>query len=134
MINLNMKWNDYREQKSESLYLFDGKTLYSITEGDGSNLNYTDEEDGYKDYWMTDSYTMDGEALDGGQWMEKELITDLDYTIKGVIERLQECDIPGGELKIIDPKVGDKLFNYLSDISYKQMMVKMIIDENIVIK
>ncbi len=99
-----MKWNDYT---SDTLYLWNGTELYKIAEGDGSNLFLSDEEEGYKDYWLTDiASKTEG---DGGQWMETELISDIDYTIQGVIDRMTECDLWEDDWKVIDEDLGDKL-------------------------
>lgn len=106
MINLNTKWNDY---PSAVLYLWDGETIFRIAEGDGLNLLDDDIENGYVDYWMTDYY--DFEDGNGGQWMETKLISDIDYTIQGVIERIKECDLWDSDWKIINKSVGDTLFN-----------------------
>ena len=104
-IDLSMKWNDYT---SDTLYLWNGTELYKIAEGDGSNLFISDEEEGYKDYWLTDiASKTEG---NGGQWMETELISDIDYTIQGVIDRMMECDLWEDDWKVIDEDLGEKLF------------------------
>ena len=103
---LNTKWNDY---PSDTLYLWDGKTIFRIAEGTGDNLFPEDEEEGYVDYWMTDYYDFnDG---NGGQWMETKLIQDIDYTIQGVIDRIKECDLWDSDWEIIDENMGDYIFN-----------------------
>ena len=68
-----------------------------------------DIENGYKDYWITDYY--DFEDGNGGQWMETELISDINYTIQGVIDRIKNCDLWDSDWKIISKDVGDTLFN-----------------------
>ena len=40
-IDLNMKWNDY---PSDTLYLWNGDTIFRIAEGTGDNLSEEDEE------------------------------------------------------------------------------------------
>ena len=104
MINRNMKWNDY---PSDTLYLWNGNTVFRISEGTGENFWPEDEEAGYKDYWMTEYYTF--EDGNGGQWMETELIKDIDYTINGVLERLYDCDLWEDDWKIIDEDLGEEL-------------------------
>ena len=103
-IDLNMKWNDY---KSDTLYLWNGSELFRIAEGSGDNLLPQDEEEGYVDYWLTDWYSQDDG--NGGQWMEKKLIADIDYTIQGVIDRISECDLWDDDWVILDEKAGDSL-------------------------
>ena len=106
MINLDTKWNEY---PSDKLYLWNGETIFRIAEGDGTNLWDEDVENGYVDYWMTDYY--DFEDGNGGQWMETKLISDIDYTIQGVIERIKKCDLWDSDWEIIDESIGDTLFN-----------------------
>ena len=105
-MDLNTKWNDY---PSYALYLWNGETVFMIAEGDGYNLFDEDVEAGYKDYWMTEYASKD--EGNGGQWMETELISDLDYTIQGVIDRLCECDLWKDDWKIIDADLGEKLLD-----------------------
>ena len=104
MIDMNMKWNKY---PSDTLYLWNGKTLFKIAEGTGDNLLEEDEAEGYKDYWMTDYYDFD--EWEGGQWMERETIWDLDYTIQGVLDRLKECDLWDDDWEILDDNTGSEL-------------------------
>lgn len=106
MIDMNIKWNKY---PSDTLYLWDGETIFRITEGSGDNLFPEDEENGYIDYWLTDYYNFNNG--DGGQWMETELISNIDYTIQGVINRIKECDLWESNWKIIDEEVGKILFD-----------------------
>lgn len=58
---------------------------------------------------MTDFYNK--ETGDGGQWMETELIRNLDYTIQGVLDRLKKCDLWDSDWKIIDENVGEQLID-----------------------
>lgn len=104
-IDLNMKWNDY---DSDTLYLWNGTDLFVITEGSGENLSTEDREEGYVDYWMTNCYA-EGCGGDGGQWMETELITNIDYTIQGVIDRIMDCDLWDDDWKVIDDDTGSSL-------------------------
>ena len=98
-IDLNMKWNDY---DSDTLYLTNGNgAVFVISEGCGDNLLDEDIKEGYKDYWMTSWYE-DGEEEDGGQWMEEEMIRDIDYTIQGVIDRISECDLWDDDWEVLD--------------------------------
>ena len=108
-IDLESKWNDY---PSDILYLWseNEKTIFIIFEGDGENLFSKDIAEGYKDYWMTDYITSDG-YCDGGQWMETELIGDLDYTIQGVLDRMMECDLWEDDWEILDNESGEQLWN-----------------------
>ena len=100
----NTKWNDY---PSDTLYLWNGNTVFIISEGSGENFTEEDEEEGYKDYWMTNYYSR--EDGDGGQWMETELIKDIDYTIQGVLDRLMECDLWEDNWEIIDKDLASEL-------------------------
>lgn len=59
------------------IYVPEKNELVLIAEGSGDNLSYEDEEAGYVDYLMYDTYdckTM--EQLDGGQLMTTELVRD----------------------------------------------------------
>ena len=118
--DLNKKWNDY---PSDTLYLWDGETIFKIAEGTGDNLWDEDIEEGYVDYWMTESYSFNEHACDGGQWMETKLIRDIDYTIQGVIDRLMKCDLWDSNWEILDEDTGDELFSAYEDYYYhrKQM-------------
>ncbi len=107
---LTMKWNDY---KSDSLYLWNGKILFVITEGDGSNLLDEDIEDGYEDYWVTNWYETN--YTDGGQWMETKPIKEIDYTILGVIKRILDCDLWEDDWIILDDALGSELANQFYD-------------------
>lgn len=107
-VDLNMKWNDY---SSDTLYLWDGETIFMISEGTGDNLWDEDVDAGYLDYWMTESYSFNEDTCDGGQWMETKLIRDMDYTIQGVIDRLMECDLWDSNWEILDDDTGYDLFS-----------------------
>lgn len=111
MINLDTKWNDY---PSNVLYLWDGETIFRIAEGNGTNLLDDDIENGYVDYWITDYYNL--KNGNGGQWMETKLISDIDYTIQGVIDRIKECDLWDSDWKIISEDVGDTLINAFENL------------------
>lgn len=108
-IDLNMKWNDY---PSDTIYLWNGYTIFRIAEGTGDNLSEEDEEAGYKDYWMTE-YVSKGDS-DGGMWLETELISDIDYTIQGVLDRLMECDLWEDNWEIIDEDLGDEMLDAMN--------------------
>ena len=110
MIYLNTKWNDY---PSDVLYLWNGKTIFRIAEGNGSNLSDEDIDEGYKDYWITDYYNFG--VGNGGQWMETELISDIDYTVQGIINLMKECDLWDSNWKIIDEEIGEQLMDYFED-------------------
>lgn len=114
-IDLSMKWNDYKnEYNTDSLYLWNGYTLFVITEGTGDNL-LPEDEDGYVDYWMTYYYNDDDE--DGGQWMEENLIAEIDYTIQGVINRILQCDLwySDSDWVLIEPKLGEETMDAYED-------------------
>lgn len=100
-IDMNMKWNDY---PSDVLYLWNGEDLFKILEGSGCNLLEGDIEEGYADYWMTEC-NADG----GGQWMETQLISEIDYTIQGVIDRMSECDLWDDDWEVLDEDLGSEL-------------------------
>ena len=109
-MDINIKWNEY---SSDTLYLWDGETIFRITEGSGDNLFPEDEENGYMDYWLTDYYNFNNG--DGGQWMETELISDIDYTVQDIINRMKECDLWDSNWKIIDEEIGESLMNCFED-------------------
>ena len=130
-IDMNMKWNDY---SSDTLYLWDGKTLFKIAEGTGDNLFDEDIEDGYVDYWMTDYY--DFEDSDGGQWLETEYIKDIDYTIQGVIDRIKACDLWDSNWEILDEDIGEEMaerfeeyYGHISQTRYHQRRAEELKDE-----
>ena len=104
------KWSDY---PGDSLYLWNGKVLYVATEDFGFNLSGEDASKGYKDSWVVDIYTTDPYEYDwipqGGQWMESELISNLNYTIEGICERLLDCDLWKDDWQILDPEIGSIL-------------------------
>lgn len=102
-VDPSMKWNDY---KGDRLYLWNGDVLYVASE-DSENITKSDEAEGYKDSWVVDIYSLTEEVPQGGQWMETELIEDLDYTIQGVIDRLSECDLWKSDWQILDPDFGE---------------------------
>lgn len=122
-IDLNSKWND----NEGDLYLWNGKTLFKIAEGDGSNLWAEDEEQGYVDYWVT--YIASTEFGDGGMWMETELISQKDYTIQGVIDRLMECDLWDDEWKVIDEELGEDLYEAFEEYWKAERLVKYLIEK-----
>lgn len=106
---LDTKWNDW---SSDSLYLWNGDTLYVAKEGDGSNLDFRDKEAGWHDYWYTEVYAMGGDGAiqeDGGIWLERELIMDHGHTIRSVIDRLMECDLWADDWQLLDAEQGDRL-------------------------
>ena len=122
-IDLNSKWNDHEGD----LYLWNGKTLFKIAEGDGSNLWAEDEEQGYVDYWVT--YIASKEFGDGGMWMETELISQKDYTIQGVIDRLMECDLWDDEWKVIDEELGEILYEAFEKYWKVERVMKYLIEK-----
>lgn len=107
-MDTNMKWNDY---KSDTLYLWskEEETLFIISEGTGENLLDEDIAEGYVDYWMTDSYDKERFCEEGGQWLEKKMIYDIDYTIQGVIDRMMTCDLWMADWEVIDEETGEEL-------------------------
>lgn len=110
---LSMEWNEY---PSDVLYLWNGNTIFRIAEGDGGNLLPEDEEEGYKDYWMTEWYDINGQE-DGGQWMERELISDIGYTIQGVLWRLMDCDLWEDNWEILPPAIGSEILSCFMGIA-----------------
>ena len=126
-IDLDMKWNDYKEKYgTDSLYLWDGETLFVIAEGTGDNLIEEDEENGYVDYWMTNWYENDD--ADGGQWMETKLISEIDYTIQGVIDRIGECDLWDSDWVVLPEKVGYEAADAYESWYSKNNFLKFMID------
>ncbi len=109
MVDTSVKWNDY---PSGTLYLWNGQDLYIVAEGTGDNLTAEDEENGYKDYWMTECYTLNRD--DGGQWLETEFIQEIDYTLQGVIARMMTCDLWEDEWQIISEDQGQELLKAMS--------------------
>lgn len=97
------KWKDY---PGDTLYLWNGDVLYAATEDAGCNLSKEDEAEGYKDSWVVNIYSLTEEVPQGGQWMETELISDLDYTIEGIMKRLGKCDLWKSDWQILEPDFG----------------------------
>lgn len=122
MVDLNMKWNDY---DSDRLYLWNGTDLFIIIEGSGDNLSEEDIEEGYVDYWMTECYT-EGRDGCGGQWLETELITNIDYTIQGVIDRMMECDLWDDDWTVIDEDLGLELYEKYEEVWKLDMEINAI--------
>ena len=120
-IDLNMKWNDY---SSDTLYLWNGNTLYKISEGSGDALFSEDYKAGYIDYWLTDVYSK-AEGT-GGQWMEKEFIKTSNYTIQGLIDRMMECDLWDDNWKVINEKLGDELSETFERYWRDEMVIEYI--------
>ena len=133
--DLETKWNDY---DSDTLYLIskDKDRLIVIKEGDGSNLLPEDESQGYKDYWYVTEYDLEEMVEDDGmQWLETELITDINYTIEDVIKR------NGYSLDyylVLDNIFGEELQEILDDLDmlihrYKQVfeMVSTEVNKNV---
>lgn len=106
-IDLNMKWKNYPH---DTIYLWNGKDIFRISEGDGCNLDEEDRKEGYKDNWVTNFIPSDGK-MDGGMWLETDYIVDIDYTIQGVIDRMCECDLWEDNWKILKDEYGERLWD-----------------------
>ena len=110
--------------KELAFYFYDkANNLFTlICEGDGSNLDADDEEDGYVDYWYSVTYDPEQGEVDGGQLLVKELIQDnLDVTVKEVIGLFEEeADILGctGLLKdkFVNPEHGEEMYTLLCGV------------------
>ena len=122
--SLDIKWNDY---PSDVLYLWNGETLYRIAEGTGDNLSEEDIANGYVDYWNTEYYSLD--TCDGGMWLETQMISDIDYTLKGVMDRLMGCDLWEDNWKVIDEKTGDMLCEEFEKYYIAKRRIKWVIDD-----
>lgn len=121
---LNKKWNDY---PTDTIYLWNGDEIFRISEGTGDNLSEEDVENGYKDYWITEYAST--EYINGGQWLEKEFIADLDYTIQGVLNRLMECDLWEDNWEIIDEYLGENLLNEMQNYHIAVNSISRLIDK-----
>ena len=117
----DMKWNDY---SSDTLYLWNGTTLFRIAEGDGSNLWEEDREAGYKDYWITEYRDLDN--ANGGQWLETDYIKNLDYTIQGVMERLYDCDLWEDDWIVLSEDLGDELLDAFDKYGEAELQLKRV--------
>lgn len=126
-IDLNMKWNNYG---SDTIYLWNGHSIFQISEGIGDNLLDEDIEEGYVDYWITECRTLDKEKSDeGGQWMETKLISEIDYTIQGVIDRMSKCDLWEDDWEVIDEDLGSELMNVVDLKNVRLRMMQNDIDK-----
>lgn len=119
-VDLSMKWNDY---PSDSLYLWNGDVLYVATE-DQQNVLEEDEAKGYKDSWVVDMYSITEEVPQGGQWMEREYISDIGYTIRDVIDRLGRCDLWEDKWQVLEPSVGSTMQNLFANNEFKSITIK----------
>ena len=128
-IDLNMRWNDYRRNFSDTLYLWNGSGLFVIAEGSGDNLLAEDWDAGYRDYWLTSWYGTENMDVAVGQWYETDYITEIDYTIKGVIDRIEYCDLPDGDWKVINPKLGEQLIEAFDDYCTAKLVIDSIISK-----
>jgi len=43
-------------------------------------------------------------------WLETELISDIDYTIQGVLDRMMTCDLWEDDWEVLDTEKGRELF------------------------
>lgn len=119
-----MKWNDY---PNEHLFLYNKKdnVLYQLSEGSGSNILWEDIMNGYKDYWVSSIYDLNKNTeIDGGFWLEKENIFDIDYTIEEVINRMMECDLYGKrkDWEIADNEWAENIVETILEEEYKDML------------
>ena len=105
MINSNMKWEDY---PSDTLYLWNGSVLYTATADDYNVIDY-DRMRGYIDSWVVDIYSLTEDVPQGGQWMEQKRISDMDYTIQDIMDRLGQCDLWQDDWRILEPDLGSNL-------------------------
>ena len=127
---MKMKWSEYcsKEHTGSIYFVNEYETyLYRVTEGTGDNLLPEDKEDGYVDYWLTDFYNLkEKREGDGGEWLETKLISDRDYTIGELIERMKECDAPLDlERWTIQPaKVGESITDEIDDLEYQRFCEK----------
>ena len=119
-VDISMKWNDY---PSDSLYLWNGDVLYVATE-DQQNILEEDEAKGYKDSWVVDMYSITEEVPQGGQWMEKEYIRDIGYTIRDVIDRLGRCDLWEDKWQVLEPSVGSTMQDLFANNEFKSITIK----------
>lgn len=100
------KWSEY---PGDTLYLWNGDVLYTASE-DQYNISEYDESKGYKDSWVVDIYSLSEPVPQGGQWMERNYISDMNYTIQGIMDRLGRCDLWIDNWTILDPEVGELLY------------------------
>jgi len=96
----DVHWNDF---DASELFLCNDEYLFIIHEGDGTNIDETDEERGYVDYWLTSYIDGNGNITMGGQWMETKSIAESNYTIKQLIERMYDCDLWKSNWRVISP-------------------------------
>lgn len=103
-------WTKWSEYPSDTLYLWNGDVLYMARE-DSENISEVDVAEGYKDSWIVDIFSISDEDWlpPGGRWMESDRISDMNYTIEGITNRLLDCDLWKDDWKILDPKIGEAL-------------------------
>ena len=133
--DLGMKWNDYKAKyMTDELYLWNGKTLFVIQEGSGVNLTLEDEENGYVDYWMTYSYTNENKCIEcGGQWLETKPISEINYTIQELYDRMNQCDLWDDNWVVLPEKIGyearDAYESWYNKTNFLKLMMSWMDDE-----
>lgn len=88
---INLKWRRYCSRYStDTLYFYDGTSLVTIAEGDGSNLDNEDRMNRYVDYWSADVYTKDQGNCGGGLLLLREYIKVTNRPLKEIINFIRE--------------------------------------------
>ena len=123
-----LKWSEYcNEHSTDKLYFYDGYTFVTIAEGDGSNLDYEDEEAGYVDYWYAEVYTRDLGNCGGGLLLLKEYISAQNQTLTEIVKFLKKnkdaFDGIGTPILdcLIDPEEGEKLEEEFEEIEARKI-------------
>ena len=121
-----MKWN---ELGSDTLYLMskDYERFVIIQEGNGDNLLTEDVANGYMDYWLMEEYDLKTMSeIDSAQWLENQLISDIDYTIEGVIQR---NGFNPEDFIVLQDNDGTELQEILDEIAIQILSVRMCINK-----
>ena len=122
MIDPGMKWEEY---PGDTLYLWNGRVLYTAMQDFGYNVSEADEYQGYKDSWVVDIYSLTEDVPQGGQWMERERISDMNYTIQGIMDRLGQCDLWEDIWRILEPDLGSGLMLAIMKANaYESLLMK----------
>ena len=90
---LDIKWSEYCEKyQTDHLYFAnsDQSVVMTVSEGDGTNLEAKDEEEGYVDYWYVEQYDKEGRECGGGFLYLTDPIVVTDPKIRNVIDLLSD--------------------------------------------
>ncbi len=92
---LDFEWSGYcKKYRTDHLYFAnsDKSIVMAVSEGDETNLEVEDEEDGYVDYWYIEQYDKEGRECGGGFLYLINPIIVTNPTIKDMIQLLSDSN------------------------------------------